>query len=480
MVRIRCAVVALVVSGLIWGAGVLSGCSVERPEYGDAGSAEFPDIGQNGGDSSRSKGTGLCADDAWESYQLDSLRDLWAGNLESKQPKDPTNRVAQNDRAARLGHFLFYDEGLSGDDVDVSCSSCHQPDHAFTAPTKLADQGAGETKRNAATILNVGHQRWYFWDGRADTLWAQAVQPIENPIEMASSRLEVAHYVYSNDNVREAYESIEAFDALPDLSDTNRFPEEGRPVDDPQSDEEQLHQENWESMSAEDQDSINQIMANVTKSIAAFEMRVNNLDTPFDAFAGALLNGDGETCQDAISDKAKKGAKLFLGEASCRQCHNDVMFSSGGGKFHNVAPGKRDWIDWEDDGRKSGIKQWKDDEFNAAGDYSDAPDGQKGKLVDILTQSADHNGAMKVPPLRNIENTGPYMHAGHFETLRDVLEFYNDLDEEATVGTRTTELSPLDFSDKKLDQLEAFLKTLSPRDDVLPEKYRSQPSSPTP
>ena len=50
--------------------------------------------------------------------------------------------------------------------------------------------------RNAPSLLNVAHQRWFFWDGRADSLWAQAMHPIENPKELASLRIEFVWRVH--------------------------------------------------------------------------------------------------------------------------------------------------------------------------------------------------------------------------------------------------------------------------------------------
>ena len=95
---------------------------------------------------------------------------------------DPTNRVADDPRAAALGASLFEDAGLSRDGA-TSCATCHQPDRTFTDGKRVATAVAAGT-RNTPSLLSAPWQTWYFWDGRADSAWAQATGPIRNPIEM--------------------------------------------------------------------------------------------------------------------------------------------------------------------------------------------------------------------------------------------------------------------------------------------------------
>lgn len=429
-----------------------------------------------GPEKSRSSGDSEVAP-RFEPHHVDALRKLWAGNLEEKSPESPTNRVADNSRAVRLGHALFYEERLSGNG-EVSCASCHQPEHAFSGPTKLATQGIGEAPRTTPTLINVGFQQWYFWDGRADSVWSQALGPIEAPAEMGGSRLELAHVIYRDDELRRAYESIEAFDPLPDLSDTDRFPEEGRPVDNPTTEAEKAHAEAWNSMTEADQRRINRVTSNVLKTIAAFELQLTSLETPFDRFVEGLIEDDPEKIR-AIGPEAREGAKLFVGRARCTNCHNDPMFSSKAGKFHNLGLEKPEWVDQADLGRWEGLPKWKDDTFNSAGPFSDDPEADVTVLLEVLERRERHKGAMKVPPLRHVAQTGPYMHAGHFETLREVVEFYDDLDQEPAVGHRSKEAVKLDLTEEEIDALVAFLETLGD-ENAIADKWKRPPESPLP
>ena len=93
---------------------------------------------------------------------------------------DPTNRWANDERAARFGQLLFFDPGLSKG-RQHSCATCHLPDHGF-ADANAIGQGVAPLERHVPGLLNVAHHRWFMWDGRADTLWAQACAVIEAPL----------------------------------------------------------------------------------------------------------------------------------------------------------------------------------------------------------------------------------------------------------------------------------------------------------
>src|SRR6188768_2585740 len=89
-------------------------------------------------------------------------------------PADPTNRFADDPDAMRLGWALFYDPRLAKDET-TSCATCHDPAKAFADGRAIA-RGMSDGTRNTPSLYNVAHQRWVFWDGRADTTWSQALQ----------------------------------------------------------------------------------------------------------------------------------------------------------------------------------------------------------------------------------------------------------------------------------------------------------------
>jgi len=108
-------------------------------------------------------------------------------------PPDGTNRVADDVRAAELGQSLFFDERLSSTGT-ISCATCHDPKHGFSNGSQFGD-GISQTQRHVPTLLNVAHHQWFYWDGRADTLWAQALRPVEHDDEMGFDRVGVARLI---------------------------------------------------------------------------------------------------------------------------------------------------------------------------------------------------------------------------------------------------------------------------------------------
>ena len=101
--------------------------------------------------------------------------------------------VADDLAAARFRQRLFFDPRLSGNG-QVSCATCHDPAQEFTDGLRLAE-GVGLNRRNTPTVLNAGHHRWLTWDGRSDSLWAQALEPLENEVEMNGDRTSIVGLV---------------------------------------------------------------------------------------------------------------------------------------------------------------------------------------------------------------------------------------------------------------------------------------------
>ena len=74
------------------------------------------------------------------------------------------------------------------------------------------------------TIIGTAYSPWFFWDGRKDSLWSQALGPLEDPREQAGTRLQFAHLMVDDPGYRRAYTDV--FGDPPDLSDSLRFPAE--------------------------------------------------------------------------------------------------------------------------------------------------------------------------------------------------------------------------------------------------------------
>ena len=365
-------------------------------------------------------------------------------------PKDSTNAVDGDPRAIELGRRLFYDAALSGDGR-FSCASCHDEAKGWTDGKPVAS-AAGQGRRNTPSLWNVAQNRWFFLDGRADTLWSQALKPIEDPLEMNGTRLGVAHYVLGDNDLRARY--AELFGPAPDLSDTSRFPRAGGPG---VSDEEQLLA--WWRMSAEDQIAVNRVYANVGKAIAALEATIRGGEAPFDRFVRELRAGAPTSA--AISPAAQRGLKVFIGKGNCVLCHSGPNFTNK--EFHDIRiPPRADAV--ADFGRNEGLASLANDEFIAAGPYSDDPQGRRAQLLYFLDSRPGSIGHFKTPSLRNVATTPPYMHAGQIATLRDVVRHYSTLESAAPPADPAhaeTLIRKLDLTETEIDDLVAFLESLT-------------------
>ncbi|MCH2132184.1 MAG: hypothetical protein MK116_00390 [Phycisphaerales bacterium] len=364
---------------------------------------------------------------------------------------DPTNTAWDHPVAARLGQRVFFDPGFSRNGA-VSCATCHDPKLAFTDGKPLP-MGLDQGFRHTPSLLNVAHHRWFFWDGRADTLWSQALHPFERDEEFGTSRLAALHRVHDDEVLRQEYEQV--FGPMPPLDDLDRFPANAGPGPDP-TDPRVI---GWNAMTDDDRETVNRAFSNLGKAIAAYEHRLISPPSPFDQFVAAMKAGD-EEGMNILSPSARRGLVLFVGEAGCRQCHNGALLSDR--EFHNIGIPTAGEDLPSDAGRWEGIRLLKENPFRANGTYSDAPDSQRGRSTGSVIRNSEHWGAFRTPSLRNLNRTAPYMHHGQFATLADVLGYYNTLEDMVVVDHhQETVLQPLDLSPEQLADLEAFLLSLS-------------------
>lgn len=276
-----------------------------------------------------------------------------------------------SDEKVELGAQLYVDNRLSGDN-SRSCMFCHSIPNGYGDGQKTFTL-FGETEpnggpRNSPTVINAGYYEELFWDGRAGSLEEQALGPITSEVEM-------------NQDLDELVEELKAVPGYVEQFD-NVF-DDGITAD------------------------------NIAKAIAAFERTIVITDTAFDRY----LQGD----EDAISDEAKEGMKLYVGKANCISCHSGPLLSDH--NYHNL-----------------GIE------------------GDEGRYA--ITGDEKDMGAFRTPALRGVSHTAPYMHDGSIETLREVIEFYNEgggPDEE----NKSPLIEPLGLTDEEIDQLVAFLESMA-------------------
>ncbi|SMB84316.1 cytochrome c peroxidase [Deinococcus hopiensis KR-140] len=378
-------------------------------------------------------------------------------------PPDPSNRVADNSRAVKLGQALFFDSRLSANGK-VSCASCHQPVRGFSDALPLG-RGVGQTGRRTMTVVGVAYAPFLFWDGRKDSLWAQALGPLESAVEHGGDRTMYARLIARYHRAR--YEAL--FGPLPDLTG---LPQHAGPVQNLQA------RASWNGLTRSRQRAVTEVYVNIGKALAAYERRLNPAPSRFDRYVRAVLANDTRVMRTTFTPAEADGLRLFIGRASCVSCHSGPLLTDG--DFHNTgiptAPGLP-----PDRGRASGAPLVRRDEFNCLSKYSDAPPSECVNLRFLKTDGPELEGQFKVPPLRGVARTAPYMHAGQKATLRDVLEHYN-LALSAAVGH--SELMPLHLSGQDLDHIEAFMRTLdSPVDApaaLLRDPFARTPATPTP
>tara|TARA_B100001059_G_scaffold132663_1_gene132752 strand:- start:9834 stop:11111 length:1278 start_codon:yes stop_codon:yes gene_type:complete len=378
---------------------------------------------------------------------------------------DPTNEAWNDPTAALLGQRLFFDTGFSLNN-QVSCATCHDPAMGF-ADGKPLPTGLAKGSRHTPSLLNVAEHRWFFWDGRADTLWSQALHPFERAEEFGSNRMAVLNRVHDDPILRTEYETV--FGPLPPLDDHSRFPENAGPHAPSGSREHDA----WQMMTPADQQACDRAFSNLGKAIAAYEHRLVPPPSSFDLFVTAML-ADDHKAMAAYPDDARRGLLMFIDEAGCRQCHYGQLLSDL--EFHNTGvPPSHGGLP-RDAGRWEGIKLLQANPFRASGEFSDDPESIRALSTDSLARNSELWGAFRTPSLRNLNQTAPYMHQGQFKSIREVLDFYNTLDTMVVLDHhQETVLKPLGLTETQLEDLESFLMTLS--SPKLPAELGRKPGS---
>jgi cytochrome c peroxidase len=336
---------------------------------------------------------------------------------------DPSNRAAGQAAAIDFGRALFFDPRLSADGR-VVCASCHRPDRAFQdgrpLPATPRPAAAAAGSRNTPGLLDVAQQRWFGWDGAHDSLWAASLAPLLALAEMgwpSAAALAAA--------VRSAAPWAAGYAAA---------------FGQPGSDDER-------------------IAVDLAKALAAYQATLQSPRTPFDDFRDALARGD-----DAAAARyplaAQRGLRLFLGEGRCSVCHAGPAFSNGefadiGIPFFRASGGV-------DSGRHGGLRALAASRMNRLGPHNDAGAADPHAVgTRHVLQAHRHFGEFRVPGLRQLQHSAPYMHDGSLATLQAVVQHYSALDENRLHADGERILRPLRLSAAQADDLLAFLRSLS-------------------
>lgn len=205
-------------------------------------------------------------------------------------PDDPLTQ-----EKVSLGRRLFFDTVLSKDRT-VSCASCHQPEHGFASPDAKAVGIRGQVgRRNSPTLMNRALGKLQFWDGRAASLEAQALQPIGNPLELGHSVDDVVKELATDPDYVELFATA--------------FGGQGE---------------------AETEDDARYVTSdNLAKSLAAFQRTLLTGDSPVDRFQTGKY--------EALSKDERQGLWIFESRGRCWKCHSGNNYSDEA--FHNTGIG---------------------------------------------------------------------------------------------------------------------------------------------
>jgi cytochrome c peroxidase len=377
----------------------------------------------------------------WNAEQQAALRSFWIGSL-GPPPADPTNRVAEDPRAARLGARLFREPRLSASG-QISCATCHQPERAYTDGLTVA-RGLGEGPRGTPSVVGSAYSSTYFWDGRRDSQWAQALTPLEGSLEMGATRTQVASVVVRH--YRKEYEAV--FGPVPSIA-AERLATGASPLGSPAA------REAWTRLPQQDQEAVDRLFSNVGKAIAAYERALTFEPSRFDSYAAQVLRGNHLLASTLLSPDEVDGFALFIGRGRCSLCHRGPLFTGHEFFALGLPPGKSG----QDPGRAKASKPVREDPFNCLGRFSDGKPADCSELRYWADDELAFYANFKTPSLRNVALTAPYMHAGHFAELAQVVEHYDRAP--PVYFPEHTDIRPLGLSALERRQLVAFLGTLT-------------------
>ncbi len=330
--------------------------------------------------------------------------------------KDSKGMPKLDDPLVRLGYIMFFDQRFSGDG-SVSCATCHVPKEGWGLSSAISRGYPGTSHwRNSQTIVNSAYLGKLFWGG---------------------------------DSLELGQQGEDANTGLSGNAKTDMVEERLRQVPDYVRMFKEVFGTEWP------------ILKDAWRAMGAFERVMNDENTPFDRY----MRGD----KTALAPKQIKGLEVFQGKAGCIQCHNGPMLTDE--KFYNTGIPHNPEFD------KDPLIQ-----FSARWQYYRKGVGEhvfrKAKFDTGLysnTHVEEHLGLQRTAPLRYLVYTAGYMHNGMFDTLEDVVEFYNKgggpdpVLRDFGFSTKTKRLKPLNLTKEEKEALVAFLESTSGKEIILPD-----------
>jgi cytochrome c peroxidase len=391
--------------------------------------------------------------DRWSSADLAVLASLRLSQL-PPSPKDPSNAVEDSPAAIELGQRLFNDARFSANGA-VSCANCHDPKKQFQDGLPMG-RGVGIGSRRAMPIVGAGHSPWLFWDGRKDSLWSQALGPLEDAVEHGGNRTHYARLM--SQHYRSEYDAV--YKAMPNLAGV---PDNAGPNG---TDNERAA---WNALNEPTRVAVSTVFASMGKAIAAYEKSLHHEESRLDRYIEGVVAGD-PAGLEVMKPNEVRGLRLFIGNAQCVSCHNGPLLTDQ--HFHNTGVPPRDAAR-PDRGRAAATAKVLGDEFNCLGRFSDAKPQQCQELRFMVSNDPSLEGAFKTPSLREVALRAPYMHAGQLTTLEEVVRHYVKAPQAAVGHSELTRLDrsaakpahlerpPIELSEVEVQDLVSFLGTLS-------------------
>jgi len=336
---------------------------------------------------------------------------LWADAPLGLPPLTIPADNPQSPEKVALGKKLFNESRFSADGT-ISCASCHDPSKAFTDGLDRA-RGINQQQgnRNSPTVVNAAYYTSLFLDGRRDSLEKQALDPFVNLIEHGLADWRLITKTIKNDS---------------------KYPRQFQTV--------------FKIATSEI------TIDHVAKAIASFERTLVAGNSPFDRY---FFTGD----QQALSQSAARGSRLFRRKGNCANCHeissDNALFTDN--RFYNIGVG-------------FSALQPRLNRSLKSGNDPDAASFRKNKntLTDIqrselgrfaVTGIISDMGKFRTPTLRNIALTAPYMHDGSMKTLEEVVEYYDKGGEKNPYLDPA--IFPLNLTQQEKTDLVSFLESLT-------------------
>jgi len=316
----------------------------------------------------------------------------------------PCYGATQDARLLELGRLLFQETSLSAD-AKTSCASCHDVAHAYADPHARsigANSKAGT--RNAPSLVGIGDDRSFAWDGRRDKLEDAVLDPFTNPVELGlGSTTELLQKLKTSAHIREAFD--------------NAFPNDSNSV----------------------------TLTHAGDALARFVRSLRSDASPFD---------EAKHNHHALAPAAENGRRLFEGAAGCSRCHESASETPRltDNLYHHSSIGEatqsprlpalaRAVVAENLEASRIGPKVLTDAEWSSLGRF-------------VVSHQPGDIGAFRTPSLRNVAVTAPYMHDGSIATLEKAVDheiYYHGL----STG------HPVNLTQPDREALVEFLTTLT-------------------